>query len=317
MRPRSYLAMLFVPAILLIIITIPWTRYATVAPGKWMMPEMDYRYTLKNVNADVVIYGDSTGLVSLDPVVMRQDLHTSVVNVSSLTSVFSVQLDDMLDHYLQYNKRPKLLVISLSPWELRVDHVNPTNSYEGIVMLIRHGSWPQIVQFTRQHPVVMLYFEFQALRSLLDPKQNQDPDLHELSAHLGFAPMAPPSLTHPCRTLSNYQNPQVPDGLPLHFYKKYSSAETKVLVLMAPVPDCTGSEGFRHPLSHEAWLVPSQIVPADEIARDGRHLEGDMTTWYSHTADKEIQKYNVMAGNLMPQVDINAAPNLNEIAAKR
>jgi hypothetical protein len=319
LSPATYLSLLLAPALILILITVPWTRYAAVAPGKWMMPEMDYRYTLRNVNADVVIFGDSTGLVSLDPLVMRQDLHQSVVNVASLSSVFSVQLDDMLDHYLQYNKRPKLLVVSLSPWELRVDHVNPNNSYEGIVMLIRHGTWSQIRQFTLHHPVVMLSFEFQALRSLLNPIPNQDADLQHglLGKHLGFAPIEPPSLEHPCKTLSNYQDPQIPDGLPEHFYQKYSSAGTKVLVLMAPVPDCTGSEEFRHPLPHNAWLVPSLILPADEIGGDGRHLEGRMTTWYSHKVDQDIEAYLEQMGNATPQMAAADTPGLTEIANKK
>ena len=292
LAPVTYLLILLAPTIILMLVAIPWTRYASVAPGKWMMPEMDYRYSLRDVDADVVIFGDSTGLVSLDPLVMQQDLHMNVVNVASLGSVFPVQLDDMLDHYLRYNKPPRLLVISLSPWGVRREPVTTDNSYEGIVLLVRHASWRQILAFSRAHPMVMLYFEFQALHSLLNPLSSDDPDLHgELTKHKGFAPISPPHLQQPCQVLQEYVDPEVTDGLPARFFKKYSTRQTKVLVLMAPVPDCAGSEAFRQPRTHSSWIVPSSVLPAEDIAADGRHLEKDMTTFYSHASDREIQNY--------------------------
>lgn len=306
--PVSYLLILLVPTIVLMLLAVPWTRYAGVAPGKWMMPEMDYRYTLRDVNADVVVFGDSTGLVSLDPLVMQQDLHLSVVNIASLGSVFTVDLDGMLDHYLRYNRRPRLLVVSLSPWETRRPPLTAGNSYEGVVLLVRHGSWREVLQFSLSHPVVMLHFEFQALRSLLDPSMDRGPDLHrELARHRGFAPVSVPSLQQPCRVLKEYADPQRTDGLAVHFYEKYSTPETRVLVLMAPVPDCVGSDVYRHPPPHAAWLVPSSVLPATDIAQDGRHLESDETTFYSHVSDQQIQ--NFLANDSTSLTHVASAPS--------
>jgi hypothetical protein len=266
-----------------------------------MMPAMDYRYSLRNVNADVVISGDSTGLVALDPAVMQPDLHLSVVNVSSLGSIFNVQLDDMLEHYLRNNKPPKLIIVSLSPWNLRQEPITPENSYEGIIMLVRHGTWPEIFHFAVANPLVTLHFEFQVLRSLLTSFRHQNPALHEeLVEHRGFAPITPPALQHPCTLVNAYTDPEIPDGLALHFYKKFSSPDTRVLIYMAPVPDCQGSEQFRRPHPHAVWLVPSAVVPAAEMCEDGMHLEAAAATANSHIADQEIAKYLAAAGSSLP-----------------
>jgi hypothetical protein len=296
-----YLLVLLLPVIVLMLIAIPWTRYVRTAPGKWMMPAMDFRYSLQNVNADVVISGDSTGLVALDPLVMQPDLHMSVVNLASLGSIFNVQLDDMLDHYLRYNKPPKLIVVSLSPWNLRQEPVDSTNSFEGIVMLVRHGTWGEILRFVWAHPMVTLNFEFQVLRSLLDPLSHADPDLHqELVEHQGFAPISPPSLQQPCKLLKPYTDPEIQDGLAAHFYKKYSSKDTRVLIYMAPVGDCAGSEEFRQPHAHDAWLVPSTVVQATDVCQDGMHLESYASTRNSQVADQDIKDYLAAKGNSLP-----------------
>jgi hypothetical protein len=287
-----YLLVLVLPTLCLTLLAIPWTRYAPTAPGKWMMPAMDFRYSLRNVNADVVISGDSTGLVALDPAVMQPDLHMNVVNISSLGSIFNVQLDDMLDHYLQYNKAPKLIVVSLSPWNLRQEPVSPENSFEGIVMLIRHGTWPQILHFVAANPMVTLHFQYQVLRYLLTSFKHGDPALHEeLVEHHGFAPIDPPALQHPCKLARGYADPGIADGLAMHFYRKYSTSTTRVLVYMAPVADCDGSAEFLAPHRHAAWLVPSAVVPAAEMCADGMHEEAAAAASNSLVADKAIGKY--------------------------
>jgi hypothetical protein len=301
LRLSRYLLVLLLPTLAFMLIAIPWTRYVRTAPGKWMMPAMDFRYSLQNVNADVVIFGDSSGLVALDPSVMQPELHLSVVNLSSLGSIFNVQLDDMLEHYLRYNKPPKLIIVSLSPWNLRQEPVTPEDSFEGIVMLVRHGTWPEIFHFAAAHPVVTLHFEFQVLQSLFASFRHRDPTLHqELVEHRGFAPINPPALQHPCTILKAYTDPEIPEGLAFHFYKKFSSPETKVLVYMAPVPDCQGSEQFLRPHPHAAWLVPSSVVPAAEMCEDGTHLEASASTSNSHIADQEIEKYLAASGNSLP-----------------
>jgi hypothetical protein len=293
-----YLLVLVLPTLAFMLIAIPWTRYARTAPGKWMMPAMDFRYSLRNVDADVVIFGDSTGLVALDPSVMQPELHLSVVNLSSLGSIFNVQLDDMLEHYLRYNKAPRLIIVSLSPWNLRQEPVTPEDSFEGIVMLVRHGTWPEIFHFMAAHPNVTLHFEFQVLQSLFTSFRHRDPSLHqELVEHRGFAPIDPPALEHPCKLPKPYTDPATPEGLAFHFYKKYSSPQTRVLVYMAPVPDCEGSEQFLRPPPNAAWLVPSAIVPAAEMCEDGMHMEASASASNSHIADEEIEKYLAASGN--------------------
>jgi hypothetical protein len=295
-----YLLILVIPTLIFMLIAIPWTRYVRTAPGKWMMPAMDFRYSLKNMDADIVIFGDSTALVALDPAVMQPELHLSVVNLSSLGSIFNVQLDDMLEHYLRYNKPPKLIVVGLSPWNLRQEPVTPENSFEGTVMLVRHGTWPEILHFVAAHPIVALHFEFQVLQSLFTSFRHQDPNLHqELVEHRGFAPIDPPALEYPCKIQKPYTDPAIPDGLAFHFYKKFSSPQTKVLVYMAPVPDCEGSEQFLSPHPHTAWLVPSAVVPAAHMCADGMHLEASAAASNSRIAAREIEKY-LAEGNSLP-----------------
>jgi len=122
-----------------------------------------------------------------------------------------------------------------------------------------------------------------------------------LVTHRGFAPINPPVLQHPCRVLGDYTDPQVPDGLAQHFHQKYSSSRTKVVVLMAPVPDCAGSEQFKGPHPHVAWIAPSAVFPAAEFGADGRHLQGFVATSYTRAMGRQIQKYLATTGTSLQQ----------------
>jgi hypothetical protein len=69
---------------------------------------------------------------------------------------------------------------------------------------------------------------------------------------------------------------------------------------MAPVGDCAGSEEFRQPHAHDAWLVPSTVVQATDVCQDGMHLESYASTRNSQVADQDIKDYLAAKGNSLP-----------------
>lgn len=298
-RVRSYrrflLLLLAVPAALMLA-TIPLARTPSFLwwTNDSLCLSLDYRYSLKHVDADVVIFGDSTSILDFDPKIMESDLHMSVVDVGDINAGLAVHGAYALESYLKNNKPPRLLVICMSPWNttIRADN-EPT--YEAIMMLVRHHSWGQIFSFATTHPIVTARFQLLVLKRLISPGTWMQPKRFDLKTilqeHKGHFP-SPSTEKLPADCVLSSDKLQQPEGVfTKALVEKYETASTQAFVYLSPIPACSGAEAFQH-YSYEGIAVnkPELISPGLVVSDSAyAHFVSGEVEQATHDLDSVIQ----------------------------
>jgi len=214
--------------------------------GSYHGPMLDYAYTLKGEDADVVIFGDSAALYDVDTVAMSKELGLKVINLPSTIGSLPIMKDAPLKSYLSKNKRPLLIIFYFGPWGMNYSDLELP--YEGEEMLARHGSWRQILDFSRAEPGEVLRFPFEFYAA--NPKavfmgavRHQDRGAM-IRAEQGHHPAdaGPPQLPDPCTFPPEYTK-VIPHEVPAALLKKYQDAGQRTLFYVAAVPDCVNERG--------------------------------------------------------------------------
>jgi hypothetical protein len=104
---------------------------------------VDQRMRLTGQKNDVVVIGDSSALVGIDPRLVEKELPgMSVYNLSLHASSGIEGVRIVLDHYLANNATPKLVLFQINPM-----HPNENESkerYDRASVIFRYGSWREI-----------------------------------------------------------------------------------------------------------------------------------------------------------------------------
>lgn len=72
----------------------------------------------EGARGDIVIFGDSSGLMGIDPRVLERELGVSVQNFCTLAYAGPEAYATMLKEYLTRNPAPKLVLLAFHPWQL-------------------------------------------------------------------------------------------------------------------------------------------------------------------------------------------------------
>ena len=235
----------------------------------------DYAFQLHGKTADVVIYGDSTPLFDIDPAQVAALTGLSVINLPSSYSGMMNLGELPLDTYLANNERPKMLVLMLSPWsgagaptpikyEVYLTLLKRTKLFDFLKMMLREPSAFQDIE--RQ---IMLDFT----KALVGPRQHPTP-LEEVTAtrgHVTFNRRSPMKTTGLCVVAAGDPNDH---RFIDHFTGKYRGLGYRVIVFIAPVPDC--SEQFPRYRDALAGLADNQphTLPTEWFADDGILVHG-------------------------------------------
>ena len=130
-------------------------------------PVLDYGFNARDTNADVVIFGDSSAFIGIDPRVVNAELSVKTVVIPNTVGSLPVLGDMPLQQYLIHNRRPHLIILYFSPWNLDYNDPNRRDLlFEGEEILFRHGSWREIAQFAKRKPVEALMFPFKVYSTL-------------------------------------------------------------------------------------------------------------------------------------------------------
>jgi hypothetical protein len=97
---------------------------------------MGYGLRLKNADCEVLVYGDSTALVGVDPGVLQRATGLSACNIADYAGMLRLNGTMVLDSYLAHNSRPKYLVVLLAPDDLAPSWRHDGN-YEAVLMRVR------------------------------------------------------------------------------------------------------------------------------------------------------------------------------------
>lgn len=215
--------------------------------GSLYGPSLDFGFAASGVDADVVIFGDSSALYDLRPLEMSAALGIKAINIPNTLGSLPVTDDMALRHYLNTNKPPRLIVFYFSAWNLDYSrHEDLHLIYEGEEMLARHGSVSQIFRFARRHPDGPLLFPLEMYA--VTPKagfmaavRRQD-RVAAIAASMGHLDAASRGqhLDSSCVISSKFID-RVDTESVQTLASRYRSAQTAVLVFIAPVPGCSNA----------------------------------------------------------------------------
>ena len=235
-------------------------------------PELEFPYTPGTPDADVVVFGDSSAFLGIDPLLVNQELGITSVVLPSTVGSLPVIGDEPLRAYLAHHKKPKLIVLYFSAWNLDFQHVAEGRLFEGEEMMMRHASWGEIARYAVRHPLEMAEFPLR-LYSTFGPKMlmailQHRSRIHDITAGLGHAPYVPKfgPLTDLCQIPSSLMR-QRGDQSVVELRERYTTANTQVMVYLAPVPRCTNSAAV--PLEHtELGAAAPKLLPPSDFAAD-------------------------------------------------
>lgn len=251
--------------------------------GSFWGSMLEYAYTAERINADIVIFGDSSAIFAIDPLQIDSSLGLKAINLPNTISSLPIVEDLGLQHYLSYNSRPRLIVFYFAAWNLNYQDVaRPDKLYEGEEMLVRHGTVRQIAAFAGTHP------EEAALFPLRFYSANTESFSLSSLMHWDRVPGIAPARGHATRAVPDLKHLHAPCELPAELLRdtqadsakalgdKYRAQGIPVMFYMAPVPACD-NDGILAalPYAKVGAAPPKQIDPAD-YENDGyyAHLDG-------------------------------------------
>jgi hypothetical protein len=273
---RRYLACL---AVLLLIVYLAGLTLVRIPSyerwgGSSFGPILDYAFQTAGQNADVLIFGDSSAIFALDPIEMSRELGLKVVNLPNTIGGLPVIGDMALKRYLASNRPPKMILFYFCAWDLDYAKAHGTRLFEGEEMLVRHGSWGQILQFAAHHPREVFYFPFRVYNELgpgtLLHLLHLSPTVPEVAAYRGHVanllPYGP--LLGDCKIPDqDLQEPRTASVQNL--MARYSSRQTKTILYLAPVPSCQNVNELLASIGGNLRVAPPAAFPPGDFSADG------------------------------------------------
>ena len=202
----------------------------------------DYPFTLKDYNCDVVIYGDSSALTGISPLVIEAATSLRTCNIAQPNTALATVGTFALDSYLKNNAPPKFLVFQLTAPDFSPRDPNGRLYEEGALQLVRHKLGLQTLVLFSRHPLQSLEFsEFILKTAFVDRNwttDTYDRAWSEVRTTNGL-------FTSPAAPLANCvgalevrpPDPSWINGL----RSKYSQSGTVVRIYVAPYPECDNS----------------------------------------------------------------------------
>lgn len=221
---------------------------------------LDFSFETGRQNADVVVFGDSSAFVGIDPRLVNAKLGIKSIVLPATIGSLPITGDLALQRYLAGNTPPRLLVLYFSAWNLDYKAAEDLFPFEGEEMLFRHARWPEMATFAWHHPLDTLIFPLRLystfgtgmLRSMM-AGQDRARSTAEALGHADDPDPLPPisdDCLLPQRLLKASRDATVQE-----LAHKYTEQGMKVMVYLAPIPAC-----------RNAALVLQQQFPALDAA---------------------------------------------------
>jgi len=205
----------------------------------------DYPFILRNKNCEVIIYGDSSALTGVSPLVIEGATALRTCNIAQPNTALAIAGTFALDSYLRNNTRPKFLIFQFTAPDFSPRDSNGKLYEEGALQLVRHKLDLQTFQLFARHPMEALEFSEFILRTALLEKDwtagTYDRSWAEIRATQGLFTAPGPALVHCAGDLEK----RPPDAMWIRDLRsKYSEGGTRVLVYVAPQPECDNTYDY-------------------------------------------------------------------------
>jgi hypothetical protein len=279
---RYFLALFALPIVLYV---CPFAAVRMPSYGRWSrtidFPNLEFAFNTSGQNADVVIYGDSTAKIGIDPSQMSAALNLKVLDLPRSYSTLLVDDDLPLRRYVKANKPPRLIVFYFAPWNFDYGNDNSDRKplYNGMEMLVRHGTADEIWAFAKANPLYMMQFPLmfysvnanltafdreavnKQIRQVITTNGHMDIDLYNVM-HCG------PTCVIPQGLIGRMRFEWV-----RKMSEKYRTEQTKVMYFAAPIPACVNAQAVIDHASGVLPAAPPKALPASLFVDD---------TYYCH-----------------------------------
>ena len=233
---------------------------------------LDYAFDTAHQDADVLIFGDSSAFIGVDPRIVGQRLGLKTLVLPATIGSLPITGQMVLDRYLASNTKPRLLVIFLPPWNLDYEHTTNLHPFEGEEMLFRHGTLAEIASFTLHHPHEAFLFPFR-LFSTFDPaklkstreRPGNERDIADAMGHYSDTePFA--SLTNSCKIPPVLV--KLTGEATVHTLIAKYSPRYPVMVYLSPIPGCPNAADFPTRTYPDLGAAPAATLPPDMFLDD-------------------------------------------------
>ena len=239
------------------LVLVPVTLFAaalTIVPTRWFESHshnefsmnVGYGETLHNADCNILVYGDSTALLAVDPLVLQKETGLSACNISEFMGMTLVNGTMVVDRFLAHNPRPRYLLFVYAPeGYVRQKDWGAFTTFEAISFRLEHVRNLSTVWLFLRHPAEFfswmetgLYYAIVQARSPAAPEASR----HLREPHRGHYPWGGANLTScPASTLPEGQ----PDAAWIATLRtKYGVEGTRVLVDATPMPACDPTFAF-------------------------------------------------------------------------
>ncbi len=267
---RKYLFWFLIFLVLGYIAAFPLVRskaYSQWTDKLWG-PMLDFAFASGNRSADVLIFGDSSAFIGIDPRILEKQLGVKALLLPNTIGSLPIIGDLPLRRYLATHQPPRLLVFYFSPWNLDYDHAKKVRFFEGEEMMLRHGTPSEIAGFVLHHPTEALFFPFRfynaygsgIVRSIFRhprPSLSIQASLGHMDDRDPFSPLAD-TCTLPNKLFADEADTSVQE-----LARKYKS-QIPEMVYLAPIPGCSNVHAaLRRSFSGLGAAPPAVLPPSD------------------------------------------------------
>jgi hypothetical protein len=250
------------------------TRSFELRSGNTYLANLGYGATLFHHDCQVLIYGDSSALVGLNPEVIRQQTGLTTCNIAEFEGVTLVSHMLLVDRFLQNNPPPRFLVFFYTPEDLSIpDDWESFNvgTFEAVTLQMQRNRSLGSSFLLAQHPSIAFAWAEQGLRMMLMQAHSApvSPAAAMTRANTnGQLPMATDAIAKCDGNLRN----RLPDpGWIGSLRQHYGTNATRVIVDATPTVDCDASLPFFQ--QHLNGLIdngPYQPISISNYSADGR-----------------------------------------------
>jgi hypothetical protein len=273
-----------------------------LVPSQWALhhtrntylANMGYGDTLHNTKCDVLIYGDSSAMVGVDPALLQANTGLSACDIAEFEGMTTVFGTELVDNFLRNNQRPRYIVFIFAPEDLRpqTGWTGPQRM-EAIIYAMRTRRNLHTLGLLLRHPAEMFGALETGLRILLADLRR--PPLSAKSRHLradhnGWLPVyeQPATACYEPLELTSVDANWV-NGL----RQRYGADGTRVMVLTMPEPTCDSTFDLYAPAVSGVTDNALEIYPLPLYSKVGRlHLVGAGVTRFTTEIGERIRLLN-------------------------
>jgi hypothetical protein len=137
----------------------------------------EYRFTGAARDCDVVIFGDSSGMIGVDPAVVEARTGWKTCNLAVPYMVTAVAGTALLDDYLASNRPPRFIVFHLSGTHLRAPEMDELSGVvDAWLTADEHFTPVQMLRLFLRHPADSVYFASELWQQFLSANKLRRPD---------------------------------------------------------------------------------------------------------------------------------------------